>query len=93
VAPYPTALLRLANTSARIALTLSELEKRCLKYALSTLAESCNDFSSDALSIRAFDEVAGFGLGETFEAETELLAPPIFEIFAMDLSQPCQRGG
>ena len=82
-----------ANTSARAFLTRSALAKCCLKYALAALAESLKDFSSDALSIRAFDEVARFGLGEMLEPEAELFAPPVFEIFAMDFSQPCQCGG
>lgn len=82
-----------ANTIARACLTLSELAKRCLKYTLAALAEALKDFSSDALSIRAVDEVTGFGLSETFKPEAELFAPPIFEFFAMDFSQPCQCDG
>jgi hypothetical protein len=51
------------------------------------LALSClSDSISDGVSILGVREVAGFGLGERFEAEAEPLAPPVFES-AMFVSQ------
>lgn len=55
------------------------------------LANSRSDFCSDALSIRARDEVSRFRLRELLEAKTENLPPPMFEALVMNLSQFDQR--
>jgi hypothetical protein len=65
---------RAAVSSSRLAIA-AVLALSCLSNAI-----------SDGVSIRSACEVAGFGLGERFEAEAESLAPPVFES-AMFVSQ------
>ena len=52
-----------------------------------SLAKARKDLFSDAVSIRAPDDVPSFRFGEVLESKAENLPPPIFEIVVMDAPQ------
>jgi len=60
---------------------------RVTGWSRAALKSCCNKAISDGVSIRGIFEVASFRPGKLGESEPESLAPPVFEVLSMLVSQ------